>query len=51
MARRLPRVQTVVDLSMEVTRREVAGAIAATDSEVNLEKVMESAMLMLSTAP
>jgi 2-polyprenyl-6-methoxyphenol hydroxylase-like FAD-dependent oxidoreductase len=51
MARRMHRVKTVVDVSMEVTRREVAGHTAATDSEVNLEQVMESAMVMLSTAP
>ena len=51
MARRLPRVRMVVDLSMEVARRELQGATAASETEENVEKTMAEAMLMLCEAP
>ena len=51
MARRLPRVRKVVDLSMEVARRELHGATAASEIEENVERTMAEAMLMLCEAP
>jgi 2-polyprenyl-6-methoxyphenol hydroxylase-like FAD-dependent oxidoreductase len=51
MARRLPRVRKVVDLSMDVARRELQGATAASETEENVEKTMAEAMVMLCEAP
>jgi 2-polyprenyl-6-methoxyphenol hydroxylase-like FAD-dependent oxidoreductase len=51
MARRMPRVRMVVDTSMGVARREMAGQIAATETEANLEQMMADAMVTLSKAP
>ena len=41
----------VVDLSMEVARRELHGATAASEIEENVERTMAEAMLMLCEAP
>jgi 2-polyprenyl-6-methoxyphenol hydroxylase-like FAD-dependent oxidoreductase len=51
MARRLPRIRMVVDTSMEVARREMAGHLAATETEVNLEQMMADVMVTLTEAP